>query len=95
MRSSEIKKIWFGLRFFKRSFQGWWVIASYHHPDSITWRWCLSLDHRYGHWKCWPKIGPSWNMGKWWTLNGNISFWFTIPLLGVFGFSTQEHMWRK
>lgn len=32
-----------GLSFFERTnCKDWFVIASYHHPDSITWRWSLS-----------------------------------------------------
>ena len=92
-RRKIMKKMWQGLSFFKKSFQGWWVVASYHHPDSITWRWMLSLDGRYGKWKCLPKFGPSYYGGtKFKSPSGDIGFWFNIPLVGQFGFSTQKHM---
>ena len=89
-----MRKIWKGLTFFKKTFQGWWVVAAYHHPDSITWRWSLSFDGRYPK-KGWPKIGPGFYMGKEWRApNGNFSAWLRIPFIGSFSFNTQDHLWK-
>jgi hypothetical protein len=90
-----MRKIWQGISFFKKSFQGWWVVASCHHPDSITWRWSISFDGRNTK-LCWPKFGPSYSMGtKLFSPRGDIGFWICIPLVGTFGFNTQKHMWRE
>jgi hypothetical protein len=90
----EARKVWFGLRFFERSFQGWYVLASYHHPDSITWRWSISFDPRRRG-ICWPKFGPGYSMGtKFLSPNGYLSAWLVFPLIGTFSLSTQAHMWR-
>lgn len=91
----ELKKIWYGLRFFNKSFQGWWIIASYHHQDSITWRWSIIFDGRYSK-ICLPKFGPGYYMGtKYFSPNGDLSIWLVIPWVGTFSFNTQKHMWRK
>ena len=88
-------KVLRGLTFFKKSFQGWWVIASYHHPDSITWRWSISLNQKWLK-LCLPKFGPSYSMGtKYLAPNGDFGAWFTIPLIGTFGISTQQHLWKE
>lgn len=92
---SDILKVWYGLKFFKKSFQGWWVLASYHHPDSITWRWSLSFDGRQKK-RCWPKFGPGYFMGKKYrSPNGEFSLWIQIPFVGVVSLNTQAHMWRQ
>ena len=87
-----------GLSFFERTnCKDWFVIASYHHPDSITWRWSLSyyLPTKKTYWR-WPKIKPGYFCGqKYRSPNGNFSGGINIPLIGSFWVSTQEHMWRK
>lgn len=66
-----------------------------HHPDSLTWRFLLSFDHRNRR-LCWPKFGPSYSMGtKYRSPNGDeFSAWAELPLIGTFSFSTQKHMWK-
>ena len=91
---SEVNKIWYGLRFLEKSFQGWYVVASYHHPDSITWRWSISFDPRNRK-LCWPRFGPGYFMGKkYLSPSGELSIWLVLPLIGTFSFNTQSHMWK-
>ena len=66
------------------------VLASYHHPESITWRWALDWVRptkllvlpRVQHWK----PNPQATMG---------SFSILLPLIGAFAFRWQAHMFRK
>lgn len=91
----ELLKIWQGLKFFNKSFQGWWVLASYHHPDSITWRWSVAFDGRNAR-LCLPKFGPSYYMGtKFLSPNGDFGCWLALPMIGVISLNTQAHMWRQ
>lgn len=62
------------------------VIASYHRPDSITWRWAL-------YWQRWKF--HSWKLFQLWrSTNGNGYGWFSIPFVGTFSLSAQPHMFR-
>lgn len=66
-------------------------LASYHHPNSITWRWALY----------WAKPTKK----TWWMLklhswkprknSGMGSRGIVIPLIGEFTVRWQEHMFRK
>lgn len=59
-------------------------LASFHHPDSITWRWALY----------WNK-NLSWASGAstWKAPNGNGSISFRLPWIGGLSLAWQEHMW--
>ena len=90
-----MRKILSGLRFFNKSYQGWWVLASYHHPDSITWRWSITFDGRNAKF-CWPKFGPSFSMGKkYFSLSGDFGAWLVLPYIGTFSFNAQKPMWKE
>ncbi len=91
-----ILKIWQGLRFWRpANRKGWLVLASYHHPDSITWRWSLDYYASTRPWQIFPLYGPSYNNGKSWrSPSGCFSGWLRIPFLGFLSLSTQSHMWR-
>lgn len=64
------------------------VLASYHHPASITWRWSLSWS-RPRVWFRWP----AYSFHR--TPNGYNSYSVGLPLVGGFMLSTQPHMWRR
>lgn len=83
-----------GFSFFRRTnCEGSYVLAAFHHPDSITWRWCVWYDK--------PRsfkiaLGPNYNLGtSWRSPNGDFGGWLTLGPLGQFSFSTQQPMWRK
>lgn len=61
------------------------VIAAFHHPESITWRWALD----------WIKpvkmfVLPS--VRVWNKHSGSVNV--TFPIVGGFTFRWQQHMWR-
>ncbi len=62
------------------------VLASYHNPRSITWRWALYWGKPYkGTFKFFTKhLYPS----------GYGSRTITLPFIGIFILSTQESMFR-
>lgn len=39
-----------------------------------------------------PRIRPSMNSGRCWRVGGHVSFWWVVPILGNFQFSTQPRM---
>lgn len=93
----QLRKIWRGLRFFQRTNgEGWYIIVSYHHPDSITWRWSLSY-HTTEH-RAWrfPMVKPSYAMGtKYWAANGYFGGYLALPFVGAISLNTQPAMWRE
>lgn len=61
------------------------VLASYHHPRSITWRWALY----------WHKAGkPILKIITWNRLPSYGSYTVTLPFVGSLRLVTQEHMFR-
>lgn len=93
----EVYKVWYGVRFFERTNSPEsFVLASYHHPDSITWRWSVWYSKpRRAEW-CWPKIGPGYKMGtNYWASNGYFSGWIRLPYVGGVSLNTQPAMWRS
>ena len=65
-------------------------IASYHHPDSITWRWALYYHLPRG-WKSlfrWPRID--------WRNSANYLYCsVNLPFVGGLSLTTQAHMWKQ
>lgn len=68
------------------------VLAGYHHPNSITWRWSLQWikPNKHCWWKlktsAWPEKGRRYTTG---------SRSILLPLIGGFTVSWQQHMFRK
>ena len=66
-----------------------WVLAAYHHPDSITWRWGLSfsirVDGRAGFYFMRVYRGQGFNFHA----GAN------IPFIGSVSLNTQPHMFPK
>lgn len=79
-----------GPRLNKGHVNGGGMIAAYHHPDSLTWRWFVSWSWRF-EWT-WP---PSkWVMlSKWVNPNDSGSWHLCIGPL-VVRYVWQEHHWR-
>lgn len=80
-----------GLTLFSRTMpQRRWLIASWHSPHSLTWRWFVDfyLFDR-GHRRAWP-LG--WKYGR---PNGNLSCGFVVPWVGAFSLQTQKPMWFR
>lgn len=74
-----------GLKFFTRtSSRNTFNIASYHNPQSWTWRWLLHFSFlREGE----ARIFPLWySCGR--------QRGVRIPFLGMFTWATQEPMWK-
>jgi len=59
------------------------VLAGYHHPDSITWRWAL-----YWRKNDWSHV--SWRLHR----HSYGSFTLNLSVLGAFTFAWQPHMFR-
>lgn len=65
-----------------------WVVASYHHPDSITWRWPIRYSRRAGK--------PGVYFTRVYRYQGfNFHAGINLPLLGSLSVQTQPHMWEK
>lgn len=62
------------------------VIAAYHHPESITWRWALD-------WIRPEKLFVMPRFRIWNKHTGSASV--TLPIIGGFEFRWQQHMWRN
>jgi len=80
-----------GLTVFTRTNSpGYWNIAAYHSPHSLTWRWVLSFarQRRDGNF-LWPLL--------WWYRlpNGCLHWGFRIPLIGTINWQAQEPMWYR
>lgn len=77
-----------GIRFFTRDSAGDWIIASYHNPKSLTWRWLLA-------WCSYCEGFPK-NFGL--SLEPKPIFqgrWrFGFGSFGYLYFATQKPMWR-
>ena len=63
------------------------VLAAYHHPNSITWRWALYWNK---HYRLTFKI-LSWCRYP----DGHGSATLTLPFIGGLTLSTQAHMFRN
>lgn len=61
------------------------VLASYHHPKSITWRWCLYWERAKTRW-CKPSYIKE---VRFKTIE------LTLPLLGTLCLKWQNHLWRN
>lgn len=59
------------------------VLASYHHPASITWRWALY----------WNRPSRGFAARRWVGPNGHGFISISSPLSGLY-FSWQPHCWR-
>lgn len=63
-------------------------VASYHHPNSLTWRWVLSY---YAPCRRTAFLFPKFiNLSR-----GRIRLQLTLPLLGCLVFNTQDHCWKN
>ena len=82
-----------GLRFFERTnMVNTFLIASYHHPRSITWRWAIYLDRKDTSFRF--RFGPGYSMGKkYYSPNGEFSLWVGLWLIGTISLNIQKHMW--
>ena len=65
-----------------------WILASYHHPDSITWRWHIGYSRVAGKsgvyfQRVYRRQGFNFHAG------------INVPLLGSLSIQTQPHMWKK
>lgn len=83
-----------GLEFFKRMHSNGtridaWVVATYHHPDSITWRWSLTYSKR--------KNGRTglYFMRVYRGQGFNFHAGINLPAIGSLSMQTQPHMWEK
>ena len=65
-----------------------WVLAAYHHPDSITWRLSVCYSKR--------KAGKTgvYFMRVYRDQGFNFHAGINIPLLGSISIQTQPHMWE-
>lgn len=80
-----------GFSLFKRGFgpdgpSDFYVLASWHHPASITWRWAL-----YWH----PPRRSTRFARMWVRHNCGGHATLTMPLIGSLAVSWQDAMWRK
>jgi hypothetical protein len=78
-----------GLRFFNRDSGGGMVLASWHSPHSMTWRWLLAFRRFKGdEWRAWP---------LWWSYrdNNGLQWGARLPWWGILGFSQQRPMWYR
>jgi hypothetical protein len=91
----KIPRFLYGLKFFsKTNSVGRTILVSYHHPDSITWRWYLDFT-TLEKIRLYPSFGPSYSMGsKFISPSGDFGAWLLIPFVGVFSIGTQKNMWR-
>jgi hypothetical protein len=70
--------------FEKTNTKGSYVLAAWHHPKAITWKWAL-----YWQWS-WRLHFHHWNGG-----NGYGHAYLSIPLVGWFSFNWQPVYWWK
>ena len=61
------------------------LIASYHHPKSITWRWSLSWSKKLSYDKKW----------LYYKNNNGVVFGFSLPIVGGLTILTQKHMFDE
>ncbi len=73
--------------------QGNWVLLSYHHPDSVVWRWAIYYQPSK---EILPSFGPSYSSGKtYFAGKSYFGAWLRLPFkLGVLSISTQPKMLR-
>ncbi len=68
--------------FEKTNTKGTYVLAAWHHPNAITWKWAL-----YWQWSLKAVL-------KFWTnKNGNGHAYLSIPFIGWFSLSWQPVYW--
>jgi hypothetical protein len=60
-----------------------WIIAAWHNPRSITWRWLLSFG--------WAPTQRQFNFHRF-KINTGLSFDIHVPFVGWFAFRTQRSM---
>lgn len=77
-----------GLRFFqKTNTPRAWVLASFHSPHSLTWRWGLWLH--FAPTTLLPRVSGHRNNGR------LLQWWAAIPFLGTLDFHQQQPMWYR
>lgn len=76
----------FGL-FKKTSDSRRWLLAFYHSPHSLTWRWTFSFGF-YPARRVWP-IFQSYRT------NDGLQWWLRIPFVGMLDFHQQRPMWYR
>jgi len=66
-----------------------WNLASYHHPNSITWRWVICYSRR--------KAGRTgaYFMRVYRRQGFNFHAGINLPIIGSLSVQTQPHMWEK
>jgi len=64
------------------------MLAGWHNPRSITWRWVLSYHRRNSPW--WRPRLPL----RLWRHNAGGSIYLRLPLIGSLCFAWQQSMWR-
>jgi hypothetical protein len=70
------------------------LLAAWHHPRSITWRWAVYWNR--GTRRLLPAIEGGYWGGKFFSPSGELSATFRLPLwLGSLSIRTQAHMWRQ
>lgn len=94
MKYENVINILRGLSFFKRSHCNGtpirsWLLAAYHHPRSLTWRW--------GIWYSMRKAGKTgvYFMRVYRSQGFNFHAGINLPLFGSVSMQTQPHMWNK
>ena len=65
------------------------MLAAYHHPESLTWRWCLSWSWRF-EWRH-PRKWVMWH--QWLNPGGTGSRSLCIGPFSIL-YTWQEHHWR-
>lgn len=83
-----------GLKFFTRQHRNGtpirsWTLASYHHPNSLTWRWVISYSAR--------KAGRTgvYAMRVYRNRGFNFHAGINLSILGSLSIQTQPHMWKN
>lgn len=79
-----------GFKLFSRTnVKGSWIVASWHSPHSMTWRWLLSFSlFRGDEGRAWPIWMPHrTNIGLQWNVR--------VPFIGLLAFHQQRPMWYR
>lgn len=82
-----------GLTLFKRMHSNGkpinsWIVASWHNPRSITWRWSISYSRKNP-----DKYGAHFFRVYRHVPGINFQAGINLPILGSISISTQPHMW--
>ena len=83
----KVRKLIYAVHLFeKTNCRGSYVVAAYHHPDSITWRWSIwySLPRKLF---VLPKLQYD-------STNGYGYLSLNVPIFGSISLNTQPSMWR-